>query len=379
MPSMECELLVVLAGKVENMEKKVEGLERAKEELERKVKTMETVMKENIVARLDNVEEVVVPSLRNKLAEVRGVAEYEDSLPQNMKENIKSEDTGEEEDKEVVKKEDDVTEAARAGHGEVIAKESPAEKEKAWTLEELKKKARDTRRMFGAVDHRYPRENEVEVLKSCPSNGPMLRAMGSSGEGVWLCLSYQKRIEEIAMERIRRAGPKWRSDLRSKPGERWVKRLMVEEAEKIRVGSSLMLLWMEQAEERGLRVAMEEPEYGQVEENWEKGAENVRNVFSKLVGWTQQTTEETAEQDLERARLQVLWAINQNITDMEVPAAQAAATGWAVLVLMAGKKEEEVNSLWRRMVRHSIALILAGCTMRGKNSVSSIGMMINEY
>ena len=52
--------------------------------------------------------------------------------------------------------------------------------------------------------------------------------------------------------------------MRSRPEERKIRGMMVEEAEKLRRGSSLGLLWMAEAEARGLQLAEEEPDYGEL-------------------------------------------------------------------------------------------------------------------
>ena len=366
MPSKEMSntkeaVIGLLMERLSELEKKVAVLEAAKESQGNRLDDLENGM--------DNLEADVIPSIRSRLYGDRDVAENSmdgiDGQEQQEDTAVRPEEEAEEE--AGMREQRGASGGAQEGRREVVrAKEE-------LTLKELKRKLEENKRLFGSMDNRFPMDNAVTYLMSCPANGNILKALDTMEERLWYLKAWQGRVEEQVWDKIRKGGAVWRHGLRSRPEERQIRMMMVEEAEKMRRGSSLGLLWMDAAEVRGLQIAEEEPDYGGVVANWGKGVEYLDKCFRKQVGWTREVSLHNVDEQISRAMRGLVWAADQGVSDVEVTASMAGSTGWAVLRLVRTQVEKEelveLDNTWRRRVREAAVLMLAGVSMAGKRKV----------
>lgn len=357
MSSTKEAVMDLLLSRLSELEEKVAVLEAAKENHGGRLEDLESGM--------DNLEASVIPSIRSRLSGTVGVAEdsmdASGGVEQQEDTAIKKEEEAEE--RAVKSEQGGASGGAQEGRREV----DRAEKE--WTLQELKRKLEETKRMFGAMDNRYPLENQVTYLMSCPMNGDILKTLGTMEERLWYLQAWQGRVEDKVWDRIRKGGAVWRHGLRSRPEERKIRAMMIEEAERLRRGSSLGLLWMAEAEARGLQLAEEEPDYGGVVANWGKGVEFLEKCFRKQVGWTREVGLHNVDEQISRAMRGLVWAAGEGMSEVEVTASMAGSTGWAVLRLIRDQVEKkelgDLDNTWRRRVREAAVLMMAGVSMAG--------------
>ena len=359
MSSTKEAVMDLLLEKVSELERKVAVMEAAKESHGNRLDDLENGM--------DNLESDVIPSIRSRLYGDRDVAE-------NSMDGIggqeQREDTAVKPEEEAEEEEAGRSEQGGASGGAQEGRREVVRAKEELTLKELKRKLEENKRMFGSMDNRFPLDNQVTYLMSCPVNGSILKALDTMEERLWYLQAWQGRVEDKVWDRIRKGGAVWRHGLRSRPEERQIRAMMVEEAEKMRRGSSLGLLWMDAAEVRGLQIAEEEPDYGGVVANWGKGVEYVEKCFRKQIGWIREVSLHNVDEQISRAMRGLVWAADQGVSEMEVTASLAGSTGWAVLRLVRTQVEKEelveLDNTWRRRVRESAVLMLAGVSMAGK-------------
>ena len=346
----------LLLSRLSELEEKVAVLEAAKESHGGRLEDLENGM--------DNLEASVIPSIRSRLSGTVVVAE----------DSMDVDGGAEQQEDTAIKKEEEAEERAvksEQGGASGGAQEGRREVDRAeWTLQELKRKLEENKRMFGAMDNRYPLENQVTYLMACPVNGDILKTLGTMEERLWYLQAWQGRVEDKVWDRIRKGGAVWRHGLRSRPEERKIRDMMVEEAEKLRRGSSLGLLWMAEAEARGLQLAEEEPDYGGVVANWDKGVEVLEKCFKRQVGWEREVGLHNVDEQITRAMRGLVWAADQGVSEVEVTATLAGSTGWAVLRLIRDQVDKrelrDLDNTWRRRVREAAVLMMAGVSMAGK-------------
>ena len=346
----------LLLSRLSELEEKVAVLEAAKESHGGRLEDLENGM--------DNLEASVIPSIRSRLSGTVVVAE--DSMDASggaeQQEDTAIKQDEEAEERAVKSEQGGASGGAQEGRREVDRAE--------WTLQELKRKLEENKRMFGAMDNRYPLENQVTYLMACPVNGDILKTLGTMEERLWYLQAWQGRVEDKVWDRIRKGGAVWRQGLRSRPEERKIRGMMVEEAEKLRRGSSLGLLWMDEAEARGLQLAEEEPDYGGVVANWDKGVEVLEKCFKRQVGWEREVGLHNVDEQITRAMRGLVWAADQGVSEVEVTATLAGSTGWAVLRLIRDQVDKrelrDLDNTWRRRVREAAVLMMAGVSMAGK-------------
>ena len=351
----------LLLSRLSELEEKVAVLEAAKESHGGRLEDLENGM--------DNLEASVIPSIRSRLSGTVVVAE----------DSMDVDGGAEQQEDTAIKKEEEAEERAvksEQGGASGGAQEGRREVDRAeWTLQELKRKLEENKRMFGAMDNRYPLENQVTYLMACPVNGDILKTLDTMEERLWYLQAWQGRVEDKVWDRIRKGGAVWRHGLRSRPEERKIRAMMIEEAEKLRRGSSLGLLWMTEAEARGLQLAEEEPDYGGVVANWSKGVEYLEKCFKKQVGWTREVGLHNVDEQISRAMRGLVWAAGEGVSEVEVTASMAGSTGWAVLRLIRDQVEKrelgDLDNTWRRRVREAAVLMMAGVSMAGKEKCQS--------